>query len=93
MKGIKKNRPLWINTVFEVVLKDILIYNGDPLSLIKEELQKLREKKIDLEMLKIYTKLSKNLEEYKSNKIQKKIGILLNAKTNDLIYLSQTRFS
>ena len=93
MKGIKKNRPLWINTVFEVVLKDILIYNGDPLSRIKEELQKLREKKIDLEMLKIYTKLSKNLEEYKSNKIQKKIGILLNAKTNDLIYLSQTRFS
>jgi hypothetical protein len=42
MKGIKKNRPLWINTVFEVVLKDILIYNGDPLSRIKEELQKLR---------------------------------------------------
>jgi hypothetical protein len=62
MEGIKKNRPLWINTVFEAVLKDILMYNGDPLSRIKEELQKLREKKIDLEMLKIYTKLSKNLE-------------------------------
>jgi len=86
MEGIKNDRPQWINTVFESILKDILIHGNDPLIRIKEELQKLREKKIDLETLKIYTKLSKNPEEYRSNNIQKKIGILLNAKANDLIY-------
>jgi len=86
MEGIKNDRPRWINTVFESILKDILIHGNNPLIRIKEELQKLREKKIDLETLKIYTKLSKNPEDYRSNNIQKKIGILLNAKANDLIY-------
>ena len=86
MEGIKNDRPRWINTVFESILKDILIHGNNPLIRIKEELQKLKEKKIDLEALKIYTKLSKNPQDYKSNNIQKKIGILLDAKANDLIY-------
>ncbi|MDN5868559.1 MAG: hypothetical protein L0H55_14335, partial [Candidatus Nitrosocosmicus sp.] len=60
MEGIKNDRPRWINTVFESILKDILIHGNNPLIRIKEELQKLREKRIDLETLKIFTKLSKN---------------------------------
>lgn len=86
MEGVKNDRPLWINKVFENFLKDTLSNRNNPIAYLKEEIQKLNERKIDTELLKIYTKLSKDPLEYKTNNIQKKIGVLLKSKANDLIY-------
>ena len=86
MEGIKNDRPIWINDVFQDMLKDILTNENNPITYLKGEMQKLREGKIGYEYLKIYTKLSKDPIYYKTNNHQKKIGILLKAKANDLIY-------
>lgn len=85
MEGIKNDRPSWINDIFNQVIKDILVDNTDPAINLRKSLKELEEGRIDLNQLKISTRISKDPNSYTVNNPQKKIGLLLNAKEGDII--------
>jgi DNA polymerase elongation subunit (family B) len=90
MEANKSDRPLWINNAFKEMLEDIFIYGNNPLTRLKEELQKINDGKIDSNDLKIQTRLSLDPQDYKTNNISKKVGMMLNAKAKDSIYYYKT---
>jgi DNA polymerase elongation subunit (family B) len=89
MEGKKSDRPAWINKVFDRFLEDFKA-DRDPIVNLKVAMNDLENGKIDPELLKIKVKLAKNPEDYAVNNPNKKIGMLLGAKTGDVIWYFKT---
>jgi len=85
MEGKKNDRPLWINTVFNQFVKDILT-DADPLANLTNSIKQLEEGKVSINDLKISVRLSKDPDQYSVNNAQKKIGQMLQLKKDDVIY-------
>ncbi len=84
MEGMKNDRPTWINNAFNQFVKDV-VNNINPLVNLRKSIADLEAEKIDSDLLKISVKLSKDPKQYAVNNPQKKIGLLLNAKADDVI--------
>jgi DNA polymerase, archaea type len=85
MEGKKNDRPLWINTVFNQFVKDILT-DADPLANLIKSIKQLEEDRVSINDLKISVRLSKDPSQYSVNNVQKKIGQMLQLKKDDVIY-------
>jgi DNA polymerase elongation subunit (family B) len=85
MEGKKNDRPLWINTVFNQFVKDILT-DADPQPNLTNSVKQLEEGKVSINDLKISVRLSKNPGQYSVNNVQKKIGQMLQLMKDDVIY-------
>jgi hypothetical protein len=77
------DRPAWINKVFDQFLEDFRV-DRDPTFSLKAAINDLERGRIDPELLKIKVKLGKDSENYAVNNPNKKIGIYLGAKDDDI---------
>lgn len=88
-EGKKSDRPRWVNYAFDRFVQDFK--NGtDPTLNIRKAVTELESGQVDPERLKIWIKLSKNLQDYTGNHPNKKIGMLLGAKAGDVIWYFKT---
>lgn len=79
------DRAAWINKVFDQFLEDFRA-DRDPTVSLKAAINDPERGRIDPELLKIEVKLGKDPEDYPVNNPNKKIGILLGAKADDIIW-------
>ena len=83
------DRAAWINKVFDQFLEDFRA-DRDPTVSLKAAINDPERGRIDPELLKIEVKLGKDPEDYPVNNPNKKIGILLGAKADDVIWYFKT---
>jgi DNA polymerase elongation subunit (family B) len=85
MEGDKNDRPKWINTIFEQIVRDIFA-DTDPTIKLKAAISDLESGNVNFELLKRSNRLSKNPEEYENeNDRKRKIGLAVRARKGDVI--------